>query len=113
MEIAVAALIGLGLGHVLDLAFDRFYTDEKPIAPLYRCSICRSKLRPVFAVPVLGVLWSHGRCPDCLAVLPMRSVVLPAGSAALFVISYLAFDQLGAALLAGLFTTVFLLLTFT
>lgn len=43
----------------------------------------------------------------------MRAVVLPAGSAALFVTSYLVFDELGAALLGGFFASVFLLLTFT
>ncbi len=109
----VAALIGLGLGQALDLLFDRLYSGEPLGGPLYRCSACRAALRPAFAVPLLGFLWSRGRCPDCRSRLPWRAVILPTGSAALFATSALVFDDFGPALLAGAFATVFLVLTLT
>ena len=45
--------------------------------------------------------------------MPWRAVILPAGAAGLFSLSYLAFDEFGAGLLGGVFATVFLTLTFT
>ena len=109
----LAALIGLALGQALDLLFDRLYTGEPLGEPLYRCGACRAALRPAFALPLLGFLWSRGRCPDCRAPLPWRALLLPAGSAALFAASALVFDRFGPALLAGAFATVFLVLTLT
>lgn len=110
---AIAALIGLGLGQALDLLFDRLYTGEPLGGPLYRCSACRAALRPAFAVPLLGFLWSLSRCPDCRSRLPWRALILPAGSAALFAASALVFDEFGPALLGGALATIFLVLTLT
>lgn len=109
----IAALIGLALGQVLDLFFERLYTGEPWSAPLYRCPACRKPLRLPFLIPIAGFLWSRGRCPDCRARLPWRALLLPSGAAALFAASALAFDEFGAALLAGFFATLFLVLTFT
>ncbi len=113
MEVVIAALLGLILGHLMDLAFQRFYTGEQLRAPLYRCTSCRFPLRAVFARPVVGYLAHHGRCPDCGERLPIRAVVLPLGGAALFVASVLVFDDFIGGCLGGFFATVFLTLTFT
>lgn len=109
----LAALIGLLLGHAADLAFDRLYTGEPWAGPLHRCPACREPLRPLFLLPLAGLLWARGRCPSCRALLPWRALVLPLGSAALFALAYLASDELAPALLSGLFATVFLVLTLT
>ncbi len=109
----LAAFIGLLLGHALDLAFPGLYTDAPLGGPLYRCATCRAPLRPAAALPLAGFLWRRGRCPDCGARLPWHALVLPAGAAALFAASALLFDDFGAALLAGTFATVFLVLTLT
>src|SRR3990170_8831249 len=111
--LAVAALIGLALGQAFDLLFDRLYTGQPVSGPLYRCSACRSALRPAFALPLLGFFWSRGRCPDCRARLPWRALLLPTGAASLFAVSALVFDEFGPALLAGAFATAFLVLTLT
>jgi leader peptidase (prepilin peptidase)/N-methyltransferase len=111
--IVIAALAGLALGHVLDLAFDRLYTDSPLSGRIYRCSACRSSLRPGFAVPFGGVIWFQGSCPDCSERLPWRALVLPLGSAALFAISYQVFYEFGASLLGGFFASIFLALILT
>jgi prepilin signal peptidase PulO-like enzyme (type II secretory pathway) len=113
MEIVIAAIAGLFLGHVADLVFYRFYTDEAVSGPLSRCHECKGPFRLAFALPLTGFALNGGRCPDCGVRLPLRSIALPVGSAALFVASALVFDDLGPALLGGFFCTVFLTLTLT
>lgn len=113
MEVLIAALLGLTFGHLMDLAFQRFYTGERLDAPLSRCMSCRFPLRAVFALPVIGYLAHRGHCPDCGERLPLRAVVLPVGGAALFVASILVFDDFVGGCLGGFFATVFLTLTFT
>lgn len=113
MITVLAAVIGLLLGHTLDLLFDRLYTEEPLGGPVYRCQHCRQPLRPVHLLPVIGVLWSRGRCPDCDRRLPVHAFLLAPGGAALFAAAELIVDGFGPALLAGLFATVFLALTFT
>lgn len=114
MLIILAAAAGLLAGHAIDLVFRHFYTDERIGGRVYRCSECRSALRPVYALPLLGYALTRGRCADCGKPLPLRALLLPTGSAALFAVSYLVFeDDFGAALLGGFFCTVFLALTFT
>jgi prepilin signal peptidase PulO-like enzyme (type II secretory pathway) len=110
---ALAALIGLFLGHALDVFFDRLYTGEPLGGPVYRCPHCRQRPRPIHLVPVAAVLWSRGRCPDCGRWLPLHAFLLAPGAAALFALAQLALDGFGPALLAGAFATVFLALTFT
>jgi prepilin signal peptidase PulO-like enzyme (type II secretory pathway) len=113
MDFFTCVAAGLLLGHLADLFFLRFYTSERLSGRAFRCPDCRAALRARFLVPLLGYYASLGRCPDCGKTLPARAVVLPLGSAALFGASYLVFDDLGAALLGGLFATVFLTLTLT
>ena len=113
MELVIAVLAGLLAGHVLDLAFARFYKEESLGGPLYRCRECRKPLRPLYAVPLLGYALSGGRCRDCGVPLPVTAVILPIGGAMLFAASEIAFGNLAGGLLGGLFGTIFLTLTMT
>lgn len=112
-EMSISVFAGLLLGHAFDLFLDRFYRDEPVWGPVYRCAACRSGFRAMFAFPVLGYIRAAGRCPDCRSALPVRAVFLPAGATALFAASYAVFGELGAGLLGGFFSTIFLALTFT
>jgi leader peptidase (prepilin peptidase)/N-methyltransferase len=110
---ALAAVIGLLLGHVFDIFFDRLYTDQALGGPVYRCPHCRQRLRAIDLLPAASVLWSRGHCPDCGRWLPLHTFLLAPGGAALFAAAELIVDGFGPALLAGLFATIFLALTFT
>jgi leader peptidase (prepilin peptidase) / N-methyltransferase len=111
--LALALGVGLATGGALDIVFERFYREEDLRGALYRCSRCRAPLRPLLAVPLLGALTARMRCPDCRQPLPLRALILPGGSTALFALSYLVFREPGAALLGGFFAAVFLTLTLT
>jgi leader peptidase (prepilin peptidase)/N-methyltransferase len=111
--IFLAALIGFVFGHLVDLVFDRFFSGEPLRGPLYECPACRSRVTLTSAIPYATVVLSGGRCPNCGERLPWRAVILPAGAAGLFALSYLAFNEIGAGLLGGFFATVFLTLTIT
>lgn len=113
MHIAIAAALGLLLGHAADLAYPRLFTGTAPMGATIRCSGCRAAPRPAEFVPFVGVLQAGMRCRRCGVRLPLRALVLPAGGAALFAVSDLEFGDLGVALLAGFFATVFLLLVIT
>jgi prepilin signal peptidase PulO-like enzyme (type II secretory pathway) len=114
MELALCITLGLAIGHVMDLAFVHFYTEETFSGPLFRCAACRAPFRAQFAVPLAGWAATGGRCPDCGMRLPLRGAFLPLGGAALYAASYFAFDKdLAGGLLGGGFLTIFLTLTFT
>lgn len=112
LQILIAAVIGLTLGHGIALIFNRFFKDEPLGGPIYVCPACRSRFRFVDAIPLL--LFVTGRkCSICGTLLPFRFLVLPLGGAALFAISTIAFGDIGSDLLGGFFATVFLTLTIT
>src|SRR3989304_4060386 len=54
-----------------------------------------------------------GPCGACGRWLPLHAFLLAPGGAALFATSQLVFEDLGPALLAGFFATIFLALAFT
>lgn len=113
MDILIAAIAGLAMGHLMDLLFVRFYTSEPLDGPLFRCAKCRAPIRPVYFVPLAGLFTSGGRCPDCNERFPWRMLVLPVGGALLFAAAAAVFDDTAGGLLAGFFATVFLTLTLT
>jgi leader peptidase (prepilin peptidase)/N-methyltransferase len=108
-----AAFLGLIIGHLLELFLDRFYSDSPVRAPLVRCSACRSPLRLIYLLPLLGYISYRGRCPDCYQRLPVRALLLPVGSALLFALAALTSDEWGPTILTGLFAAIFLALAAT
>jgi leader peptidase (prepilin peptidase)/N-methyltransferase len=113
MQFFIYSAIGLALGHAGDIFFPRLYTDRSLTEPLVRCQECSLPFRGAFALPLVGLAWSKGRCPKCSAFLPARAVVLPIGGAALFALSWATYEDWAGAALAGCFATVFLVLTMT
>ncbi|MGQ9572419.1 MAG: prepilin peptidase [Dehalococcoidia bacterium] len=108
-----ATFIGLVIGHLLELVLDRSYSDAPAGGPLVRCSACRSPIRPLHLLPLLGYLWHRGRCPDCGQRLPPRALLLPPASALVFALAALVSDQWTTTILGGIFGTIFLALLAT
>ena len=108
-----AAFIGLVAGHVLELFLDRSYSDSQLTGPLTRCAACRAPTRPLHLLPLVGYLRYRGRCPDCGQWLPLRALLLPPAAALVFALAALVYEQWAAAILTGLFATIFLALAAT
>lgn len=112
--IVIAILIGLVVGQLLNLFLERFYSDRSFAGPSLLCRLCDAESGTVDFLPLAGYLSHAGRCPSCHRLLSIRTLLLPAGCAALFALGYLAQDkQFGAGLLAGGFCSIFLSLVFT
>ncbi len=103
-------LLGLALGHLLDLAWDRIYGGSL-LGPLLRCGVCGLPARGAYLMPGLGVVRASLTCRRCGAALPPRGLLLPLGGAGLGAASHLALgpDQ-GPALLGALFGVLLLAL---
>ena len=112
--IVIAILIGLLVGQLLNLFLERFYSDRSLAGPMLICRFCDAPAGALDFLPIVGYLSRAGRCPSCRRLLSIRTLLLPAGCAALFALGYLAQDrQFGAGLLAGGFCSIFLALVFT
>ena len=109
----VAAIIGLALGHAAELSLDRSYSDSPLAGPLSHCPACRSPIRAVDLLPVIGYLLRLGRCPDCRQRLPLRALLLAPATALCFALAALATDDWRATILTGVFSAIFLALLFT
>jgi len=109
----VAAIIGLVLGHAAELSLDHSYSDSPLAGPLSHCPTCRSPIRAVDLLPVIGYLLRLGRCPDCRQRLPLRALLLAPASALCFALAALATDDWGGTILTGIFSVIFLALLFT
>ena len=109
----VAALIGLVVGHAVDLSLDRSYSDSPLTGPLTRCAACQSPVRVLHLLPLVGYLLHLGRCPHCRQRLPLRALLLAPASALCFALAALATDACDATILTGIFCTIFLALLFT
>ncbi len=102
------------MGHLLDLALPRLYSEEPLRQPLYRCGVCRSpRVASAYYLPLAGYVRHGGRCNVCGQSLPLRALFLPLGGMALFALAFLAIDGIGAALLSGFFAVIFLALAAT
>ena len=114
MDVLIVAVVGLICGHAVDLLWGRFYTGEEVRGHLFRCSGCRTAVRPVYLLPFAGLLWKRGECPECGKRIPLRSIYLPVAAALLYVVSWDSLDrEVGAGLLGGTFATIFLTLALT
>lgn len=109
----VAALIGLFVGHAVELSLDRSYSDSPPGGPLTHCPTCRAPIRAIDLLPVIGYLLRLSRCPNCRQRLPFRVLLLAPASALCFALAALATDDWGATILTGVFSAIFLALLFT
>jgi leader peptidase (prepilin peptidase)/N-methyltransferase len=109
----IAAIIGLALGQAAELSLDRSYSDSSPAGPLSHCPTCRSPVRAVDLLPVVGYLLRLGRCPECRQRLPLRALLLAPASALCFALAALASDDWAGTILTGIFSVIFLALLFT
>jgi leader peptidase (prepilin peptidase)/N-methyltransferase len=108
-----AAFIGLLVGQAAELTLDRSYSDSPAGGALSHCATCRSRVRSVDLLPVIGYLFRLGRCPECRQRLPLRALLLSPATAVCFALGALATDDWAGTILTGIFSAIFLSLLFT
>ncbi|MEO7000224.1 MAG: A24 family peptidase [Ktedonobacterales bacterium] len=115
----VTALVGLGVGSVVNLLADRVIGEDEPKRSACQCARC-GELLPHPRLITLPALWRRGHCPNCNAPLSLRRPLVEATLALLtpLLLAHLlasnmaphlplwavfAFEALTVAVLAGVF----------
>ena len=79
-------LFGLAVGSFLNVLIDRLPDGQSVIRPRSHCPTCKTVLVPRDLVPVLSYLLLRGRCRYCSAPIPLRVLLVEAGSGLLFLL---------------------------
>lgn len=72
-------LLGASVASFLNLVADRLPQGRSIVQPPSSCPHCGRRLSPLELVPVLSYLALRGRCYQCRAPIPLRSLVLELG----------------------------------
>jgi len=91
--VVIAAVAGLLVGSFLTVVTDRVPRGESVVAPGSRCGTCGLRLGPLDLVPVISWLVLRGRCRRCRTAIGVEPLLLELGTAALFVLMALRFDD--------------------
>jgi leader peptidase (prepilin peptidase)/N-methyltransferase len=98
----VVFLVGLAVGSFLNVCIDRLPAGQSLFAPRSHCAACGTPLATRDLLPVLSFLMLKGRCRHCAAPIPIRMLLVEAGTAvALLALWRLCGVSLVAALLAA------------
>lgn len=81
---AVCGLFGLAVGSFLNVCIYRLPRGESISFPASHCPACKTPIRWVHNVPVLGYLWLGGRCAACREAISMQYPVVEATTGVLF-----------------------------
>lgn len=101
MRVALFAVLGLVFGSFLTVLIYRVPRRESIVRPGSRCPACGTPLRAIDNIPVLSYLLLRGRCRACGEPISIGYLLIELGSAVLFVLVALVFeDTFRAALLA-------------
>ena len=84
-------LAGLAFGSFLNVCISRLPRNESIVRPGSRCPRCAVPIRALDNVPLLSWVILHGRCRKCGWRIPWRYPAVEAGTAALFLLSFLQY----------------------
>jgi leader peptidase (prepilin peptidase) / N-methyltransferase len=77
-------LSGAAVGSFLNVAIDRLPTGGSLVVPPSHCEQCGQRLTAMHLIPVVSFLVLRGRCRTCQARIPIRVLLVEAGTALLF-----------------------------
>lgn len=101
MRVALFAVLGLVVGSFLTVLIHRLPRRESIVRPGSRCPACGAPLRWVDNIPVVSYVLLRGRCRSCRRQISVEYPLVELGSAALFLVAALVFeDNFRAALVA-------------
>ncbi len=104
----IVAVLGFAVGSFLNVCIDRLPDGQSIVRPRSHCPACKTVLAGRDLVPVLSFLLLRGRCRYCSAAIPVRVLLVEAGTGALFVLLWsrygMSLDFVFVALVACVFT---------
>ena len=109
--LAGMSVAGLAAGGLLNLNIDRIprgYSLFSRSVPF--CDSCQRRLSPLDLVPLVGYVWSKGKCRECEAPLPMRQPLVQLAAAALFGLVVYRFGMTPLAGVILLYGSIFLVI---
>jgi leader peptidase (prepilin peptidase) / N-methyltransferase len=91
LVILFTLLIGLAFGSFLNVCISRLPRHESIVRPPSHCPACGKPISPCDNLPILSWILLRGRCRHCHWHIPFRYPLVELATAALFLLSYLAF----------------------
>lgn len=89
----IVVLLGLAIGSFLNVCIDRLPDGRSLLWPRSYCQACRTPLASRDLVPVLSYLLLRGRCRYCAAPIPLRVLLVEAGSGLLFLMLWARYGK--------------------
>lgn len=105
-------VVGLATGVWLNVAIERLPTRQALLKPWSRCDGCSATGIWPQLVPIVGFLWSRGRCSQCGAPLRKRQLVVEALTPALFAVLWARFGPSWELLVATAYSILFVVVLF-
>jgi leader peptidase (prepilin peptidase)/N-methyltransferase len=82
----VVVLVGLAVGSFLNVCIDRLPARQSLFGPRSHCATCKTPLAVRDLIPVASYLFLRGRCRYCSALIPVRVLLMEAGTGLLFLL---------------------------
>ena len=79
-------LVGLAVGSFLNVCIDRLPAGQSLFRPRSHCAACKTPLAARDLIPVASYLFLRGRCRYCSAPIPIRVLLVEAGTGLLFLL---------------------------
>lgn len=108
--IFVAVVLGMLVGSFLNVCVDRLPAGESIVKPPSHCAACGRRLALLDLIPVFSWLLLRGRCRYCGAKIPLRLMLVEAGTGLAFGYLYWHFGLTLELLLALVYVSVFIVL---
>ncbi len=87
----LVVLLGLAIGSFLNVCINRLPDGRSLLRPRSHCPACQTPLAARDLVPVLSYLLLRGRCRYCSAPIPLRVLLIEAGSGLLFLLLWVRY----------------------
>lgn len=105
-------VVGLAMGVVVNVAIERLPTGQALSRRWSRCSGCSEAADWTELIPIVGFLWSRGKCSRCGAPMPKRQLVVEVLTPALFAVLWARFGLSWELLVAAVYCSLFVVVLF-
>lgn len=84
-------IFGAVIGSFLNVVIDRLPAKQSLVYPGSHCPGCQRQLSAKELIPVFSYIWLRGKCRDCKARIPIRILLVEAGTGLLYMLLFWRF----------------------